>query len=42
MSIVLLGILVLGIFYVGYRIYGDRVERLFGLDPDRKTPAVEH
>jgi len=42
MSIVLLGILVLGIFCVGYRIYGDRIEKVYGIDPDRKTPAVEH
>jgi len=41
MSILMLGILVIGFFCMGYRIYGGRVEKVFGVDPDRKTPALE-
>lgn len=29
------------LFFLGYRFYGRRMERLWGVDPSRKTPAVE-
>ena len=29
-------------FSLGYRFYGRLIEKLWGVDPSRKTPAVEH
>ncbi|MBN2468097.1 MAG: carbon starvation protein A [Deltaproteobacteria bacterium] len=33
----------IGVFLLclGYRFYGSKIERLYGIDPDRKTPALE-
>ena len=30
------------LFFLGYRFYGRMIEKLWGVDPSRKTPAVEH
>jgi carbon starvation protein len=29
------------LFFLGYRFYGHLIEKLWGVDPSRKTPAVE-
>ncbi len=35
-------IIVLALFYAGYRLYGRFMEKLWGVDPARKTPAEEY
>ncbi len=30
------------LFVIGYRVYGAFLDRQFGIDPDRKTPAYTH
>ena len=27
---------------LGYKFYGSWLEKQWGIDPDRKTPAIEH
>jgi carbon starvation protein len=39
---IILAIIALFIFVFGYRIYGRLVNRLFNVDPDKKTPAHVH
>jgi len=39
MSSIALIIISLSIFLFGYRIYSKRFEKLFKIDPKRKTPA---
>ena len=29
----------IGLLFLGYRFYGRRIEKLYGIDPARKTPA---
>ena len=41
MNTLLLGIVSVCLLWLGYRFYGNRIEKLYGIDPDRKTPAVE-
>jgi carbon starvation protein len=41
MNAMVLGIIVLGLFYLGYHNYGKRIERLWDIDPSRPTPAKE-
>ena len=41
MNSLVLAIGALILFFLGYRFYGRRMEKLWGVDPSRKTPAVE-
>ncbi len=41
MNTLTLAVVVLVVFCLGYRFYGKKIERLYGPDPERKTPAVE-
>ena len=42
MNSVMLASIALMFFLLGYRFYGRIIEKLWGIDPSRKTPAVEH
>ena len=35
-------LIALGVLIAGYIIYGSLAERVFGIDPKRRTPALEH
>ena len=42
MNTLALAFIALALLASGYRFYGNFAERLFGIDPGRKTPAEEH
>ncbi|RKY30545.1 MAG: carbon starvation protein A [Candidatus Omnitrophota bacterium] len=42
MNSLFIGLLCLFLFYLGYRFYGKFAENIWGIDVNRKTPAVEH
>ncbi len=41
MNAAILGVIVLGVFALGYRYYGKKIEQLWEPDPTRLTPAKE-
>jgi carbon starvation protein len=42
MNSLILALIAIVLFSLGYRFYGRIIEKLWGVDPSRKTPAVEH
>ncbi len=42
MNTLVLGGIAIGLFLLGYIYYGRRIEKLYGIDPSRKTPALEN
>jgi len=41
MNSLLIGIITFSLFFLGYKFYGRIAERLWQIDPERKTPAIE-
>ncbi|MEA3506395.1 MAG: carbon starvation CstA family protein, partial [Elusimicrobiota bacterium] len=39
MNAITLALISIAVLYLGYRFYGNVISRLWGLDPERKTPA---
>ena len=42
MNTLVLGALSIVLFFLGYQLYGRKIEKLYGIDPERKTPAQEN
>ncbi len=42
MNSLVVGLIGLVLLLLGYRFYGKIIERLWGIDPERKTPAIEN
>jgi len=42
MNTLVVGAVAVCLLYLGYRFYGSIIEMLYGIDPNRKTPAVEN
>ena len=42
MNTLVIGGIAVFLLFLGYRFYGNRIEKLYGIEPDRKTPAVEN
>ncbi|RLG22424.1 carbon starvation protein A, partial [Methanosarcinales archaeon] len=42
MNTLVLGALSIVLFFLGYQLYGRKIEKLYGINPERKTPAHEN